>query len=91
MRLNNFDKIVSMHRNKSDAMIYLGKLWKRSIAYSLYEPTEFDLMNPKYYDDIHYNKWEYSLNTNLEFAQNKFKVVLDKQVKTEEDNSIVNS
>jgi hypothetical protein len=49
MRLNNFDKIVSQFRNKSDTMINVGKLWKKSISLALIEPTELDLYNPKYY------------------------------------------
>jgi len=83
MRLNNFDKIVSMHRNKSDAMIHLGKLWKKSIALVLYEPSELDLMLPKYYD-ISHNKWEYAIDTNLDFTINKFKIIIDKKLTTNE-------
>jgi hypothetical protein len=83
MRLNNFDKIVSMHRNKSDAMIHLGKLWKKSIALVLYEPSELDLMLPKYYG-LNQNKWEYAIDTNLDFTINKFKIIIDKKLMTNE-------
>jgi len=90
MRLNNFDKIVAMHRNKSEAMTHLGKLWKKSIALVLYEPSELDLMLPKYYG-LSSNKWEYAIDTNLDFTINKFKIIIDKKLKTNDPETVTNS
>jgi hypothetical protein len=84
MRLNNFDKIVSQFRNKSDAMINVGKLWKKSISLALIEPTELDLYNPKYYGIIR-SAWDYAIDTNLDFVANKFDIIINKGLKTNEE------
>nr|WLK77421.1 RNA-dependent RNA polymerase [Suillus luteus mitovirus 4] len=83
LRINHFDKIVNMHRNKSEQVTVLSKLWRKSISLLNQEVDEWTLMFKPHLNEervLPVAPWESTLDTNIQFTINKFQQLISGEI-----------